>query len=68
MTVPEHDYGGGVFDAIDTGLILLDGDRRVVGWNAWMAGASGIATAAARGRRLDEAVSRSRFRRASTRR
>ena len=54
MTVPEHAYGGSVFDALDTGLILLDGDRRVVGWNAWMASASGIAGAAAHGRRLGE--------------
>ena len=54
MTVPEHAYGGSVFDAIDTGLVLLDDDRRVVGWNAWMAAASGIAGAAARGRRLGE--------------
>ena len=26
-----------VFDAIDIGLVVIDGDGRVVGWNAWMA-------------------------------
>jgi PAS domain S-box-containing protein len=54
MTDPEEKYDGVIFDAIDMGLILLDGDRRVAGWNAWLAAASGIPDAAARGQRLDE--------------
>ena len=41
-------------DAVDLGLILLDGDRRVIGWNAWIEKASGIANDAARRHRLDE--------------
>lgn len=29
-----------VFDSVDIGLIVLDGQRRIVGWNEWMAHAS----------------------------
>ncbi|SEO12673.1 PAS domain S-box-containing protein [Rhodospirillales bacterium URHD0017] len=54
MNAPDRNGVSGVFDAVDLGLILLDGDRRVIGWNAWIENASGIADAAARGRRLDE--------------
>ncbi len=54
MNAPDRKVVSGVFDAIDLGLILLDGDRRVIGWNAWIENASGISDAAARGRRLDE--------------
>ena len=54
MNAPDRKVVSGVFDAIDLGLILLDGDRRVIGWNAWMEKASGISNAAARGHRLDE--------------
>ena len=43
-----------VFDAIDTGLVLLDGDHRVVSWNAWMEAASGIPARTARGQRLED--------------
>jgi PAS domain S-box-containing protein len=31
---------GPVFDSIDIGLIVLDGQRRIVGWNEWIARAS----------------------------
>jgi PAS domain S-box-containing protein len=54
MTAPEQKRDDGVFDAVDIGLILLDADRRVVGWNVWMEAASGISSAAAEGRRLEE--------------
>jgi len=30
-----------VLDAIDAGLVVLDRDRRIVHWNAWMVAASG---------------------------
>ena len=43
-----------VFDVVDTGMVLLDGDRRVALWNSWMAAASGISAEAAKGRRLQE--------------
>ena len=54
MNAPDRNGSSGVFDAVDLGLILLDGDRRVIGWNAWIAKASGIADSAAKGHRLDE--------------
>ena len=54
MNAPDRNGVSGVFDAVDLGLILLDGDRRVIGWNAWIANASGILGAGARGHRLDE--------------
>ena len=43
-----------VLDAVDAGLIVLDRERRIVQWNAWMASASGYALADARGKRLAE--------------
>ena len=43
-----------VFDTVDGGLVLLDGERRVVAWNAWFEAASGIAARDAAGRRLAE--------------
>jgi PAS domain S-box-containing protein len=44
----------GLLDALDTGIIVIDNDRRVVFWNDWIAHASGIAPDAANGRLLDE--------------
>ncbi len=43
-----------VFDAVDTGLIVLDSSSHVIAWNAWFASASGISSQDAAGRRLDE--------------
>jgi PAS domain S-box-containing protein len=54
MPVPEHKPRDALFDAIDVGFILLDGESRIVGWNAWMESASRIAAADAKGRRLEE--------------
>ena len=54
MTAPEQKPDDVIFDAIDIGLIVLDADRQVVGWNVWMEAASGIARLAAKGRHLDE--------------
>ena len=54
MNAPDRKAVSGVFDAIDLGLILLDSNRRVIGWNVWIEKTSGIAEDAARGRRLDE--------------
>jgi PAS domain S-box-containing protein len=54
MTMPEHEPHGVLFDAIDVGLVLLDGEHRIVGWNSWMEWTSGIAVAGAKGRRFEE--------------
>ena len=43
-----------VFDALDSGLIVLDGGLRVIAWNAWLAAASGIPARDAAGKRLEE--------------
>jgi PAS domain S-box-containing protein len=44
----------GVLDALDTGLIVLDGDARVLAWNAWLVSASGISAQDALGERLED--------------
>jgi PAS domain-containing protein len=44
----------GVLDALDTGLIVLDGDARVAAWNAWLVSASGISAQDAVGKRLED--------------
>jgi PAS domain S-box-containing protein len=43
-----------VFDAVDIGLVLLDGDQRIVLWNSWMEAASGVRAEAAQGQRLQQ--------------
>jgi PAS domain S-box-containing protein len=43
-----------ILDAIDAGVIVLGGDRRVVWWNAWMVSASGHTAEAALGKSLAE--------------
>jgi PAS domain S-box-containing protein len=43
-----------VFDAIDAGLIILDADRRVLGWNQWMVASAGIPAVAADRQILEE--------------
>jgi len=43
----------GVFDALDTGLMILDGEARVLAWNAWMASATRIPSDRAIGGRLE---------------
>jgi PAS domain S-box-containing protein len=50
----EDELLSAVFDAVDTGLIVLDGSLHVVVWNAWFASASGISSQDAAGKRLDE--------------
>lgn len=45
---------GSLIDGLDSGVIVLDGDARVAVWNAWMASRSGVASAVALGRRLDD--------------
>jgi PAS domain S-box-containing protein len=42
-----------VFDGCEAGMIVVDADRRVVLWNAWMAKASGIPHEGALGTTLD---------------
>ena len=41
-----------ILDAISFGIVVLDGDERVVLWSGWLEKVCGIASAAARGRQL----------------
>jgi PAS domain S-box-containing protein len=41
-----------VLDAVDAGLIVLDRERRIVGWNAWMEAASGRSAGEVLGKEL----------------
>jgi PAS domain S-box-containing protein len=50
----KEDLRGGIFDALDIGLILLDSDRRIIAWNSWIAAASGISKTEAVGKELAE--------------
>jgi PAS domain S-box-containing protein len=43
---------GGIFDALDSGLIVLDGDGCVLTWNAWMTLVTGVPVQDATGQRL----------------
>jgi len=49
----KNDPAGDLFNALDGGLIVVDGDRRVTAWNAWLASAAGIPVEDALGQRLD---------------
>jgi len=53
MSVLENLWSS-LFDALDCGIVVLDGEQRVVGWNAWLQSASEIEATAAEGRRLEE--------------
>jgi PAS domain S-box-containing protein len=41
-------------DAVNAGLIVLNHDRRILRWNAWMARASGVAAQSVTGKRMGE--------------
>src|SRR3954468_24016218 len=49
----EDEMSDAVLDALDTGLIVLDRDGRVVAWNAWLASASDVSSREAAGRRIE---------------
>jgi len=42
------------FDALDSGVVVLDRDRRVVWWNHWFASASNISSERSAGKTLNE--------------
>jgi PAS domain S-box-containing protein len=50
----EGGFWGGVFDALDSGLIVLDDDGGVLTWNDWMTWATGITLEGATGKRLQD--------------
>ena len=55
MDIPDDPaLTGGLWDALDSGLAVLDHDLRVVAWNSWMAGATGLAAGDVVGRAFGE--------------
>jgi PAS domain S-box-containing protein len=50
----ERDQLADAFDALDSGVVVLDYDRRVVFWNYWLSSASGVSSENAVGRTLSE--------------
>jgi PAS domain S-box-containing protein len=55
----EVDLLATTFDALDSGVVVVDSDQRVISWNAWFASASGISATQAAGRLLTEIFSES---------
>ncbi len=50
----ERDQFAAVFDALDSGVVVLDADQRVICWNQWFASASGRTYEQAIGKTLSE--------------
>ena len=63
MRDTENTFWGGVFDALDSGLIVLDSDGCVLTWNAWMTLVTGIALQDAAGMRVGQLFPGSTLRR-----
>jgi len=49
-----------VFHALDSGVVILDGDKRVLDWNEWFSRAAKLDLPSARGKRLDEVFAQAR--------
>ena len=54
MLETESALSQSIFDALDLGIILLDADARIVGWNSWLVNASGWSKTEVSGRRLED--------------
>ena len=63
MPDAELDLPHAFLDALDAGVIVLDRQRAVAGWNAWLAEASGVSKDQALGRRLETLFPESSLRR-----
>ena len=63
MRDTESAFWSGVFDALDSGLIVLDSDGCVLAWNAWMTSVTGMAVQDAAGMRLGQLFPGSTLRR-----
>jgi PAS domain S-box-containing protein len=50
----ESDISQSIFDALNLGIVVLDENCRVVGWNNWLANASGLSKEQVFGRRLED--------------
>jgi PAS domain S-box-containing protein len=49
-------YRSDLVDALEVGVVVLDRERRIVAWNAWMAAASGLPAGHVLGKTLGEAL------------
>jgi PAS domain S-box-containing protein len=54
LDTSQKDLAWILFDAVDLGVAVLDCDRRVVAWNAWLASASAVSREAAIGARFED--------------
>ncbi|HEY4264452.1 MAG TPA: PAS domain-containing protein [Micropepsaceae bacterium] len=54
MFAVEDQLSADILDALDTGVMLLDGQRRVLVWNRWLVAASGIPVQKALAKTLEE--------------
>src|SRR5271155_1317040 len=63
MPDAQNDLSLAIFNALDTGLILVDGDQRIVAWNSWISVACGIDTEDAVGKTLKELFRESKLQR-----
>ena len=54
MPVPEPEFLDSIISALDLGIVVLDAQKRVRGWNAWFSTASEISADAASGRLLSD--------------
>jgi PAS domain S-box-containing protein len=50
----ERDQFAAAFDALDSGVVVLDGDQRVICWNHWFASASNVSSEHAAGKTIPE--------------
>ena len=60
-TATGEEIFGVALERCETGIVLLDAQARIVFWNRWMAGASGVPAAAAMGRTLAEIFPQARL-------
>jgi signal transduction histidine kinase/CheY-like chemotaxis protein len=54
MPVPDPEFLESLFSALDLGIVILDSQKRVRGWNAWFSAASETSADAAAGRPLSD--------------
>src|ERR1700743_1787168 len=54
MPVPDPEFLDSVISALDLGIVILDAEKRVRGWNAWFSAASQLSADAVSGRLLSD--------------
>ncbi len=54
MREPEPDFATQVLNTLDSGIVILDQDRRVLTWNAWFAEAASVSLERASGQLLSD--------------